>query len=392
MTQIIISITGTSGSGKSTIGDIIKQRFKNVMVVDTDDIDDKSFMNLFENDLDFKKMIKTDTGDPQKMHDMMNISERDHIIKLNPTKNIVFVGLTVPMDGIQHIGYFLDTSSELNFRRINQRTIHDICKKSSQLEKLYLEEDVRFIDLLTLYKFKIRQKFPVSFGAVKERVHKMRDEYIEKKYKIMTGQEILIDLETHLHSAINKNYNKDGTNIIIHVSGSQGSGKSYMGDKLQLYFGDLIYVKDLDELSGEFLSKNLTNYQTFIDDFIMEHKDRHIVFTGLDAEMCLGSQKESDDKFYNLHTNHKYFIDISDPELLRQRFYRQVQKLSDRKEYFFKEWEKDSQKVQEKLIRYIDLSSWQKNDKHCRSHYKNRGYVMMSYEHIFNKICDIIRS
>jgi len=58
MSRLIISITGTSGSGKSTMGDIIKNRFKNVMVIDTDDIDDKSFIHLFETNQEFKQMIK----------------------------------------------------------------------------------------------------------------------------------------------------------------------------------------------------------------------------------------------------------------------------------------------------------------------------------------------
>ncbi len=389
MSRLIISITGTSGSGKSTMGDIIKNRFKNVMVIDTDDIDDKSFIHLFETNQEFKQMIKTNTGEPQKIHEALNYVERDRIIKENPTKNIIFVGMTVGLDGIEHMGYFLDTPSELNFRRINQRTIRDICKKSTQLEKMYLEEDVEFTDLLSLYVFKIRQKFPVSFGAVKERIHKMREDYSAQNFKIMTGQQILTDLESHLQSSISKNAK---SNIIIHVAGQQGSGKSYMGDKLQLYFGDLIYVKDLDELSGEFRSQDLTDYQSFIDDFIIKHRDKLIIFTGLDAEMCLGAQKESDEDFYILHANHKFFIDLSDPELLRQRFYRQVQKLSDRKDFLFKEWQKDPKSIQEKIIRYIDISSWQKNNKHCESHYRNRGYEMMSYELIFNKICDIIRS
>lgn len=391
MKRTIIAITGPSGSGKSTIGDIIKHRFKDVIVVDTDDIDDKSFINLFENDQNFKEMIRTDTGEPYKLHEAENISARDLIIKQNPTKNIVFVGLTVSMDGIDHVGYLLDTSSETNFRRVNHRTIRDICKRSAQLERLYLDEDIEFIDLLTLYRFKIRQRFPTSLGEVKDKLHKMRDEFSAKNYKIMTGQQILTDLESYLTSSINKKHKKEGDNIIIHVAGSQGSGKSYMGDKLQLYFGDLIYVKDLDELSHEFMLKDLTNYQAFIDQFIIAHADRPIVFTGLDAEMCLGSQKESDDKFYNLHANHKFFIDLADSDLLKQRFYRQIQKLSDRKEYYFKEWEKTPDSIQEKLVRFVDISAWKKNEKHCRDHYKNRRYDMMSYEHIFNKICDLIR-
>ena len=351
----IIAITGLSGSGKTTIGDIIKYRFKDVIVVDTDVIDDHSFFQLFENNASFKEMIKSNTKEQQKLHRDMNIKERDAIITNNPTKNIVFVGMTIPMDGIEHIGYFLDVSIETNFRQINKRTLYDITKNSSQLEKLFSDEDVEYINSLTLYKFKIRQRFPIDIHDVRHHSSAMKEKFSKKKYKIMTGQEILSDLKTYLSSST-----KISSFFIIHVSGSQGSGKSYMGDKLQLYFGDIIHVKDLDNLAHDFSltdSTNSTNYQEFIDDYITKHSDKPIVFVGLDAEMCLGTQDSSDTRFKDLHADHKFFIDLgSDSDLLKQRFYRQIQKLADRKEFLFQEWQKNPKTIQDKLIRYIDIS------------------------------------
>ena len=44
-------------------------------------------------------------------------------------------------------------------------------------------------------------------------------------------------------------------NLIIHISGAQGSGKTTLGEKLKEIYGNEIYVKDLDDLFGEFLRK-----------------------------------------------------------------------------------------------------------------------------------------
>jgi hypothetical protein len=102
--------------------------------------------------------------------------------------------LTLPLTGINHIGYFLDTSADINYRQINNRNIHDICKNSTELLELYLNENIPYIDLLTTYKYKVRVEFPASYDIVKENLVKLREKAIKKGYTIMTGQEILDDL------------------------------------------------------------------------------------------------------------------------------------------------------------------------------------------------------
>jgi len=51
-------------------------------------------------------------------------------------------------------------------------------------------------------------------------------------------------------------------NIIIHIAGTQGSGKSTIGNKLLQEYPNEIYVCDLDDLHGEFLTQSLSqSYQ-----------------------------------------------------------------------------------------------------------------------------------
>ena len=57
-----------------------------------------------------------------------------------------------------------------------------------------------------------------------------------------------------------------GGNLIIHISGPQGAGKTTLGNKLKEKYNDMIYVKDLDDLYDEFTRQDkINNYQEFIN-------------------------------------------------------------------------------------------------------------------------------
>ncbi|VBB18266.1 AAA domain protein [Yasminevirus sp. GU-2018] len=396
MLDKIIVITGVSGSGKSTLGEIIRHRFKDVYVVDTDDVDDSSFLELYYHNDEFRKMVETDTGEPQKIHEELNKQKRDAIIKdYKGKKTLVFVGMTLMFADIEHIGYFLDTPVEFNHKQVNKRTLHDICKNASKIEDV-LNDDTerRALDLMTLCRFKIRHKFPISYKDVKKSYERFRDASIKKSYKIMTAKEIVADLSSFLTPIYVKN--KGSHNLIIHVSGVQGSGKTHMGSKLQMYYGDIVHIKDLDDLYSEFSSTDSTNYQAFIDEFILKHKDKPIIFVGLDAELCLDPRnktKESESSAtYNLHAEHKFFIDEADHKILQQRFFRQIQKMNDRREEFFEMWTESPEKMQEKLIRYVDISGWANNNRECRDLHVKRGYKLLSYDDIIESIRQIMQN
>ena len=191
----IILISGVSGSGKTTLGNKIKEKYKDVVVIDTDDIYDSAFIELYEKNKKFKKIIKNNKGNPQKMHDSFAMKKRDEIIKKNKDKNIIFVGLTVPFDDIKHTGFFIDISLDTNYRRVNIRTLHDICNQSSSLKKMYESTEPKYIDLLALFKYGIRHKFPIDFDMFKKIYNTMRKEAKKKGYKIMSPDKIMKEVE-----------------------------------------------------------------------------------------------------------------------------------------------------------------------------------------------------
>ena len=45
-------------------------------------------------------------------------------------------------------------------------------------------------------------------------------------------------------------------NLIIHISGPQGAGKTTLGNKIKDKYDDRIYLKDLDDLYDEFNNQN----------------------------------------------------------------------------------------------------------------------------------------
>ena len=163
-----------------------------------------------------------------------------------------------------------------------------------------------------------------------------------------------------------------GGNLIIHISGPQGAGKTTLGNKLKEKYNDMIYVKDLDDLYNEFTHQDkINNYQEFINNFIIKNSDKPLIITGLSAEKCKGEMNDNDETFYKIDTKYKYLIKINKNDILKQRFFRQVSKLYDRKELFFKEWLKDNNKIQKKLFRFVDLEKWKSNNIVCNTIHKN---------------------
>jgi shikimate kinase len=180
-------------------------------------------------------------------------------------------------------------------------------------------------------------------------------------------------------------------NIIIHISGCQGSGKTTIGNKLKDKYNEKIHTKDLDDLRNEFSQqKEITNYQEFINLFIEKHNDKPLILTGLTAEKCLGNMNNDDETFYVIDTKYKYFID--NDEVLKQRFFRQVSKLYERKEIFYEQWKKNNSDIQEKLFRFINLEQWLKNNIACRKIHKEHNYKFLDNDKIIRKVSKKIDS
>jgi hypothetical protein len=108
----------------------------------------------------------------------------------------------------------------------------------------------------------------------------------------------------------------------------------------------------------------------------------------LDAELCLGNMEDSD-IYYDMHTNYKFYI-VSTNSTLKQRFFRQIYKLNERKDWFFEKWLEKPENIQEKLFRYVDLNKWKDNNIKCDKLYLERGYNFMTQEDIFDRVSKLI--
>ena len=206
-----------------------------------------------------------------------------------------------------------------------------------------------------------------------------KDKYIKYKIKYL-----------ELKNA-NINNQIGGGNLIIHISGPQGAGKTTLGNKIKEKYNDLIYFKDLDNLFDEFTNQQeINNYQQFINNFIEKNSDKPLIITGLSAERCKGEMDDEDITFYKINTKYKYLIKIDENDILKQRFFRQVSKLNDRKEIFFNNWLKNNNDTQKKLFRFVDLNKWKINNVACVAIHKEHNYKLMDINDIYIKVCNLI--
>ena len=141
------------------------------------------------------------------------------------------------------------------------------------------------------------------------------------------------------------------------------------------------------DVSGVFTVDPVTNFLTSFY-YIRNHNDKPIVFVGLDAELCLGLMEDSD-VYYNLYSKYNYFI-LSSDNTLKQRFFRQIEKLNKRKEEFFTEWLKNPDKIQDKLFRFVNLNEWKINNNKCDELYHARNYEFLTSEEIYSNVSKLI--
>jgi len=220
-----------------------------------------------------------------------------------------------------------------------------------------------------------------------------KDKYI--KYKIKYSE--LKNKNKQFNGGINK--------LIIHICGSSGSGKTTLGNKLKKKFGNKIIVKDLDELLDEYFIENFgensiynlgdvneKSYQKYIDNYINKEQ-KPIIFVGLNDNFVDFYPKRKN-IYYDLHiTNHKYYIDINDNIIIKQkceRFFNNIKNdinmmnvLTTNNKKFIKQITKaiNTECNAKYIIKWI--TKWKED-------YKNQGYKFMTREKIFEIISEII--
>jgi len=186
-----------------------------------------------------------------------------------------------------------------------------------------------------------------------------------------------------------------GKNMIIHISGSPGSGKTTIGHKLKKHYKNKIVVKDLDDLFTEFIKEHQFDpkkYQKYIYDFINQNDDKIIIFVGLNSEHLT-------DTLYDVRADHKFFIDLSIKTNLERHFSREINGWLDwmthrDKNILFDQLVNDQNGVTKdlanSLTKVLDISQQRDFILPFADTYKNEGYIFLDSDAIYDEIAKII--
>jgi len=194
---MLFHITGPSGSGKTTLGKKLK-KLSNTIVIDTDEIDDINGLEILSNEKyqDFFLNEKTISGF-WKMLQQKNLDKLLELFEKNKGTNIILVGMTIypPSETNTH-GYSIDINSNNNYFQINKRTLGDICSNCIDLADLFDREKNKFkIDLEMLFRYKIRQSFPLIPFKIDEGIELRKKHDEELGYKYLSQEEIIKDIK-----------------------------------------------------------------------------------------------------------------------------------------------------------------------------------------------------
>lgn len=205
---------------------------------------------------------------------------------------------------------------------------------------------------------------------------------------------------------------------IVHIAGASGSGKTFLGKKLVDALGNKVIIKDLDDLREEhflmnentdisfndFIKNYEPSYQKYIDNFIKEHNSVPIIFVGINTYI-MGENfyfKNTEGKyppvFFDLHADYKYYIDVDENTILKQRFDREFDNyinwfcdwMKKRKNILFNnllENENEAKKdVCTALTRIMNFSKIKEDIKKWNDYYRSKGYTFLSMDQIYNDI------
>jgi ABC-type oligopeptide transport system ATPase subunit len=189
--------------------------------------------------------------------------------------------------------------------------------------------------------------------------------------------------------------------LVIHVSGASGSGKTTLGKKIERRFRGHVVVKDMDDLRDEFIRDfykgrkwtfiNTREYQKYIDAFVKAQR-KPVVLVGLTDNSVYGKNKRI---FIDPRALHKFYIDVDDPTILRQKCTRlltdiqtdipAMRDLKRNNTHFIA-------KFTEAIRRECSLAKTIAASKALKRDYMGMGYEPLPPNHIYTRIVGILRS
>lgn len=181
--------------------------------------------------------------------------------------------------------------------------------------------------------------------------------------------------------------------VLIHIMGPTGSGKTTLGKLIKKKY-PYILIKEIDEIFHDLPSiyhkeyKQINNkfkfYEKFLEKgikkFINEHSDSIIILTGFAGI----NNENKEPQYINLNAEYKFFIDIPEIDILKQRFNRYIDDLNTRRDYYF------NRTLNEKPL-LIDFNVWRKKiNANNIDYYKKNNYKFMNNKDIYKKVLEIL--
>lgn len=168
--------------------------------------------------------------------------------------------------------------------------------------------------------------------------------------------------------------------MIIHVSGSPGSGKTTLGNLIKKYYGTKIYIIDFDHIFKE----NDKNIKKYLNQVIRKCRDKPVIFIGLNYY---------EHKYYEILSDYKFYIYLPQNRILKQRFYRQVDKLQEDKRRLFNLWLSDPEIMQSHIINlHVNLEKWITDINFYDKLYEEKNYEFMSFKELKTHIKSILNN
>ncbi|QYB17769.1 AAA 18 domain protein [Pacmanvirus S19] len=171
--QILIHVSGPSGSGKTTMmktisSKLTKVKKQNILLVDTDEIDDKIILHLIQNPKYQKWFDNPNSVNKTKIGKIYNGLVREEFKKLLAMgKNIVLFGISLGYIHDADYKYTIKIDPETCYKQSMLRTLNDITQNADKIRKILKSNlSPEVIRTYCIHKFHLRHNFIDSVSSL----------------------------------------------------------------------------------------------------------------------------------------------------------------------------------------------------------------------------------
>lgn len=367
---------------------------------------EKSMMNKYDVDEDF---IDANDETLKKLRSNMGDVEGEviyAIFDLNLQRNWTDIPtkFKVPTYLFSRLDMDVDSIIKLNFERKDIADMKAITSENDALlnsmmwnfdrvkldkalidendSKLRIQHVIGGIDTSDRVMDALRIMMTDFFSTCKYKYHKYKLKYENTKDKIGGG---------------------GNKNVVIHISGPSGAGKTTLGEKLKKEYGDKIVVKDIDDIRREFINHEYgpegriigkidkDKYQKWIDDFVFG-QNKPLVLVGLNNMPWW-----HEDLYYDMHADYKFYIELDLETIFKQKCGRFLDDVFiGNKSRLINDLLKDEENTMSGLTEALGVECGYKETKKLidmwNRDYAKQDYKFMPREKIFDEVSQIIDS